>query len=513
MAHDSHFLSRLSRVTAVQADMALALYRDPKRVKYILTHVSLPEGYDRVAIALDDNHDSPHVIVDRNGVFITCLAAGMKFENCPRISRPQLDRLGIKWEVLSTASERISSENDLLALRNRLTQAGPLISREDMALLSAFQPVVRDDRWSAEINDRLLEFRSRYRSHKYRGRTRINQAQRTKLRSYWQLTWGLAHMAVLAGEHIDLTLSDMKQARHLFADDLDGMGPERFIAWPAMRTLSLPAVVRGAWQVARGGSQLVGEFKRYFDDVGSWTTFIDCSLGLLAIGLRHSRLRHEVSRVLARRNSPFFRDPHTAKFCDVFLSIFCNILTDAKLRDAMRAAHRMTGASFIVRMTSGLPEGHPYRYDDPESVPDDLAYPLMLCLDGPILQLHRDLKEHEPPNLYVAIMILVWTAKADLEELYLPADFWASNKLTWTPEVSLDLLDGQTPYSDQGNRPVRAAEKVGRNEPCPCGSGKKYKRCCSATEVEQDPTSDNPARTAEDYAPILAALLKPQTPE
>jgi preprotein translocase subunit SecA len=25
---------------------------------------------------------------------------------------------------------------------------------------------------------------------------------------------------------------------------------------------------------------------------------------------------------------------------------------------------------------------------------------------------------------------------------------------------------------------VRSAPKVGRNAPCPCGSGKKYKRCC-----------------------------------
>jgi SWIM/SEC-C metal-binding protein len=24
-----------------------------------------------------------------------------------------------------------------------------------------------------------------------------------------------------------------------------------------------------------------------------------------------------------------------------------------------------------------------------------------------------------------------------------------------------------------------ADKKVGRNEPCPCGSGKKYKKCCS----------------------------------
>ena len=27
-------------------------------------------------------------------------------------------------------------------------------------------------------------------------------------------------------------------------------------------------------------------------------------------------------------------------------------------------------------------------------------------------------------------------------------------------------------------QPVRKEKKVGRNEPCPCGSGKKYKKCC-----------------------------------
>ncbi|RME69279.1 MAG: hypothetical protein D6778_00735, partial [Nitrospirae bacterium] len=28
--------------------------------------------------------------------------------------------------------------------------------------------------------------------------------------------------------------------------------------------------------------------------------------------------------------------------------------------------------------------------------------------------------------------------------------------------------------------PVRKGKKVGRNDPCPCGSGKKYKKCCGA---------------------------------
>ena len=32
-------------------------------------------------------------------------------------------------------------------------------------------------------------------------------------------------------------------------------------------------------------------------------------------------------------------------------------------------------------------------------------------------------------------------------------------------------------------KPVRKVEKVGRNDPCPCGSGKKYKKCCGFNEV------------------------------
>ena len=30
--------------------------------------------------------------------------------------------------------------------------------------------------------------------------------------------------------------------------------------------------------------------------------------------------------------------------------------------------------------------------------------------------------------------------------------------------------------------PQRFVTKIGRNEPCPCGSGRKYKRCCLGKE-------------------------------
>jgi preprotein translocase subunit SecA len=35
---------------------------------------------------------------------------------------------------------------------------------------------------------------------------------------------------------------------------------------------------------------------------------------------------------------------------------------------------------------------------------------------------------------------------------------------------SEQTASGQTPF-------VRAGQKIGRNDPCPCGSGRKYKHC------------------------------------
>jgi SEC-C motif-containing protein len=52
------------------------------------------------------------------------------------------------------------------------------------------------------------------------------------------------------------------------------------------------------------------------------------------------------------------------------------------------------------------------------------------------------------------------------------------------PEKSeFNRVDGQWLYTRtirQGPAPAKAAAKVGRNDPCPCGSGKKYKHCCLA---------------------------------
>ena len=41
-----------------------------------------------------------------------------------------------------------------------------------------------------------------------------------------------------------------------------------------------------------------------------------------------------------------------------------------------------------------------------------------------------------------------------------------------------DYFDPSSPGVKQ--EPVKVGPKIGRNDPCPCGSGKKYKQCHGA---------------------------------
>ena len=49
--------------------------------------------------------------------------------------------------------------------------------------------------------------------------------------------------------------------------------------------------------------------------------------------------------------------------------------------------------------------------------------------------------------------------------------------------------------------------KVGRNDPCPCGSGKKFKKCC----IEQFESSSTTASEVSDPGAPAAVLVKEPT--
>ena len=50
-----------------------------------------------------------------------------------------------------------------------------------------------------------------------------------------------------------------------------------------------------------------------------------------------------------------------------------------------------------------------------------------------------------------------------------------SSEIAQQQQEAIDASQGEAAAVTIRNRP---GERVGRNDPCPCGSGKKYKKCC-----------------------------------
>ena len=44
-----------------------------------------------------------------------------------------------------------------------------------------------------------------------------------------------------------------------------------------------------------------------------------------------------------------------------------------------------------------------------------------------------------------------------------------------------EMVLGGGDTDTEKQRPVIRGQKIRRNDPCPCGSGKKYKKCCALT--------------------------------
>jgi hypothetical protein len=60
-----------------------------------------------------------------------------------------------------------------------------------------------------------------------------------------------------------------------------------------------------------------------------------------------------------------------------------------------------------------------------------------------------------------------------------PPSAFDDKKTPDKPGKPSDIVsDAADDISKQKPKPKRTGPKVGRNDPCPCGSGKKYKNCC-----------------------------------
>ncbi|MBU2692277.1 MAG: SEC-C domain-containing protein [Candidatus Eisenbacteria bacterium] len=80
------------------------------------------------------------------------------------------------------------------------------------------------------------------------------------------------------------------------------------------------------------------------------------------------------------------------------------------------------------------------------------------------------------------------------------------------PEASILQQEEKTKHASEGSQAApapagktirREQPKVKRNDPCPCGSGKKYKKCCGSAEATHAPGTESDIRQR-----LLSALMK-----
>ena len=69
--------------------------------------------------------------------------------------------------------------------------------------------------------------------------------------------------------------------------------------------------------------------------------------------------------------------------------------------------------------------------------------------------------------------------ETEYEDWEMPFSSEESEQDPWSMEGGLWDMEAKRP---QRQEPVVKPKKVYPNDPCPCGSGKKYKKCCGRKE-------------------------------
>jgi preprotein translocase subunit SecA len=85
----------------------------------------------------------------------------------------------------------------------------------------------------------------------------------------------------------------------------------------------------------------------------------------------------------------------------------------------------------------------------------------------------------QPPRPRADAAVASAAARASEQPQHLPAVAREIERRQQRQQRDLQYQAG--PAQAEAPRPVRAGAKVGRNDPCPCGSGKKYKKCHGAS--------------------------------
>jgi hypothetical protein len=457
--HAHHFLRRLDRLALPHVELALSLYNDVPILQFILDEGKVPEGAARAAICLGAPDVGPHLIVSRDGKFITALAEGMRPYDVPVVSRASLDFMARRVTALRErmkASEEVAADAGRVdAIFGRITDVGPRFSLEEYRSIAGLHPWLRKEFLKGMVGcgSACLEIRDHLTSSR-----RTTRANRDEVLSIgWTRWWALNHFTLLVGADRGWDLYD-----EFFKGSPAESDRHLPLSWTHVRIGAHAGMLRGAWLTGRIG---IPNFDHYVDPYLAAPTIpilLNAGLGLMVMGLRDSSLRAQVDELL----EPFDLAPDASPL-QVRAHRLKGMLSQtfradpAAQRSAVEARARRCYAD--VRRARGLAATCP----PVEEAPRALA---LACYAH---ELGDSLNDFDG----VAALASDVTTFATLEpeDFFLPRDH-LDLAPPWTPRVGERLFAATRAYDRA--EPVRAAPAPGRNDACACGSGKKYKRCC-----------------------------------
>ena len=459
MGHDVHFLERLDRLGTTEVEFALSLYRDAEMVRWILSRARLPDQAERVALAVTRDPRPPHIIVARNGRFVTCLAPGMSTYPHPLVPRAQLDRITGERIGYREALRRLAVHGESEdRVWSKVFAVGNRFTREDFQLCEMFAPIV-ESQLMGEFSDsivRLSQMTPKVVRLRRRGRLTDELSE-----SYWRGLYGASILAVLAflpGERVWV-----REHTDAF------MGSFSRVFWTLTSTLSSTILRRYAWCTGSAGRGALRGFKERYTQTWIDADVLHAWSGLAGIAAVHRGVRDEVLAHLEvnaerpphgpddvagelRRQCSGLLAQHLAPAGDAAESVTARLeaASQRHLRDRLaRVERRGQATSANVEIGSTYIASHEQLWADP-------------TLDANA----RSIFLHSIP----------FTASLEPAQLFLPKEYIHTVQ-AWSRE-DVDLMLNVAMAEKPVEVPVRAAPTPGRNEKCPCGSGKKYKRCC-----------------------------------
>lgn len=457
MSHAEHFLTRLVRLADDEVKLALSLYHDSAWVREVLRSNDTPEAADRVALSLDDAQRGPFVIVTRSGDFVTCLARDMRPGQLPVVPRDRLNASAVKVDrerQRAALEERVQrGDEKLRTLLKRLFFAADSISREDFLEVAAWEPLLGPlflntyVSMGAELTEQSLLLR----------RKRLaRRASDALLHDYWNLLHATGHLALLGSltpdrSDYDALTAGIPNGRAAFSYPLTGTGVTTFM-------------LKGAWAAGRVGKPMLAAYKRALaEDVALFELF-DSLLVLLVLGRRSSKLRAEIKKAVStapgRANTP------QAGALRAQLGREIELVSELTVSLLDAPQHELD--EMMLRLANH------YFEDQIDLARDDVARDVALTL--PLMSWTDGITDGT--KLVATFNVAAATAELSAERFYLPRFALDDLRRPWSADHTWKMLDPMM-RAASSRTPVRRQEaKPGRNAPCPCGSGKKLKRCC-----------------------------------